>query len=388
MCLYPRIIINRKYISNKKNGGIIPKCEDPRTKYVPVGCGKCMECKKQRANNWRIRLMEEIRTDKKGKFVTMTISEEWMQELDNKIQERNREQHEKSGTKEKYIEVTGYKLDNEIATYAVRHFLERYRKEYGKSIKHWLVTELGQEKTERLHIHGIIWTQIHEKEENNKLIRWEDTRAEIEKIWKYGTVNKRDTTWQGQYVNEITVNYIVKYINKTDEIHKEYNPITLTSAGIGKDYLNRYDSTKNRYKGEDTKETYITRQGVKIGLPIYYRNKIYTEEEKEKLWIQKLNKEERWVNGMRVDISKDEDDYQRVLKRAREVNSILGYKGDKTKEEDKRYEIQRRNIQRWTRIKKLEGIKAKNKISDVDNNINITNDTITMPINKDFDNRI
>ena len=26
MCLYPKLILNRKYLPNKKNGGIPPKC--------------------------------------------------------------------------------------------------------------------------------------------------------------------------------------------------------------------------------------------------------------------------------------------------------------------------------------------------------------------------
>ena len=56
----------------------------------------------------------------------------------------------------------------------------------------------------------------------------------------------------------------------------------------------------------EPKETYITSQGFKMTLPTYYRNKIYTEEEKEKLWIEKLNKEERWVCGEKVSI-KDND---------------------------------------------------------------------------------
>ena len=36
---------------------------------------------------------------------------------------------------------------------------------------------------------------------------------------------------------------------------------------------------------------------IEKGLPIYYRNLIYTEEEREKLWIEKLNKGERWIGG-------------------------------------------------------------------------------------------
>ena len=52
-----------------------------------------------------------------------------------------------------------YKLkdDNDIATKAIRLCLERVRKLTGKSVKHWFITELGHEKTERLHLHGIVW---------------------------------------------------------------------------------------------------------------------------------------------------------------------------------------------------------------------------------------
>ena len=41
--------------------------------------------------------------------------------------------------------------------------------------------------------------------------------------------------------------------------------------------------------------SYRCKNGAKINLPIYYRNKIYTEEERELLWIQKLNKGEVYV---------------------------------------------------------------------------------------------
>ena len=65
MCLYPKLIKNRKYIANKKNGGVIPplpilridkngkKIYDERVTVVPVGCGKCMEC--MRKNSQKLR---------------------------------------------------------------------------------------------------------------------------------------------------------------------------------------------------------------------------------------------------------------------------------------------------------------------------------------------
>ena len=142
----------------------------------------------------------------------------------------------------------GYNLDNEIATLATRRFLERWRKKFKKSCRHWLVTELGQTNTERIHLHGLLFTT--------------EGIETIEEIWKYGHV------YIGDYVNEKTINYIVKYISKTDQLHKEYKSKVLTSPGIGKGYVDRLDAKNNRYK-QDTNETYKTRNGIKLNLPIY-----------------------------------------------------------------------------------------------------------------------
>jgi len=319
MCLYPKLIKNRKYISNKKNGGIIPPITDIRVVMVPVGCGKCMECKKQKARNWQVRLQEEIRHNTNGKFVTLTFSNESIKELTKEIKG-----------------IQGYDLDNEIATLATRRFLERWRKKYKKSVKHWLVTELGGNGTENIHMHGIIWTN--------------ESSKTIEKIWKYGYTWVGDNN-NGGYVSEKTINYVVKYVNKTDQKHKEYNSKILTSAGIGKNYITRLDAKLNKYKEENTKETYTTKQGVKLALPIYYRNQIYTEEEKEKLWLIKLDKEIRYVCGEKVDISKGEEDYYKKLEYYRKKNKTLGYGDDSKNWQLKRYENERRNLKTLTRIK-------------------------------------
>ena len=54
MCLYSKLIKNRKYLSNKKNGGNIPTVPDDRVTYVPIKCGKCIECVKAKKENGRL----------------------------------------------------------------------------------------------------------------------------------------------------------------------------------------------------------------------------------------------------------------------------------------------------------------------------------------------
>jgi hypothetical protein len=315
MCLYPKLIENRKYKPNKKNGGIIPAVPDDRVLYVAVGCGKCIECMQQKKREWLVRLQEEIKENNNGKFVTLTFKDEELDKLQNEID-----------TNDYYIK------SNESATLAVRRFLERWRKKYKKSVRHWLVTELGQNNSERVHLHGILWTDVDN-----------DT---IQELWKYGNI------WVGTYVNARTINYIVKYIHKQDLEHKNYKPKILCSKGIGSRYLKTTNINRNKFKDKETNTLYKNAQGYEMALPIYYRNHIYTEEEREKLWINLLDKEERWVCGERVDISESEDEYFKLRDYYREKNKRLGYGDDTESFDEKQYKDLRRKFRIIKKLKK------------------------------------
>ena len=282
MCLFPIIKRNPKYTPNKKNGGVVPTPRDGRVLAVPIACGKCIECRKKKAREWQVRLHEEIRDDPNALFMTMTFSEEALET---------------------------FQCDdaNEVASKAVRLFIKRWVKKYGESVKHWLVTELGHKDTERLHLHGFLWT--------------DKTCDEIQKIWKYGIV---DT---GEYVNHKSVGYVVKYVSKVDPTHKEYISKVFASKGIGKGYIKRYEAQKHKFKETETNEIYRAPNGVKMGLPIYYRNKLWTEYEREQLWLQKLDKQERYVLGQKIDVSDElgELEYEIARLEAQEKNRNLGY---------------------------------------------------------------
>lgn len=272
MCLYPKLIKNKRYRSTKKNKGIIPECPDERLKYVTAACGKCYECRKQKARAWLVRMSEELRQNPNALFVTLTITDEQFLAIKKKYNLKNEE---------------------ECIKKMVRLWLERVRKVSKKSIKHWFTTERGGEKTERYHLHGIVW--------NIK-----DTNL-ITGLWRYGF------TFIGSFVNEKTINYITKYITKTDLKHKDFSPTILCSAGIGEGYLSRSDSESNRYRGKQTTETYRLRNGTKLNLPIYYRNKLYTDEEREQLFLNRIEKGEVWILGQKVNIA-DEKTYFNLLR--------------------------------------------------------------------------
>lgn len=263
-CLFPKIIKNKKYLPNRKNGYNPPPLTDKRVEFVPVSCGRCIECRKKKRREWMVRLSEELRgSDKPPLFITLTIRDEEL------------------------YKVVGN--DNQKATQFVRWFLEKIRKKTGKSIKHYLVTELGEEKG-RIHLHGFLWA-------NEELIR---------EKWTYGFIHI------GTFVNEKSINYMTKYMLK-QSIDKSFIPKVLASKGIGKKYLERIDAQNNKFKENDTNETYRFRNGTKMYLPTYFRNKIYSENEKEKLWIEKQEKEEVYIAGEKVNVNNTEE-YFNVLK--------------------------------------------------------------------------
>ena len=222
MCLYPKLIINKKYVGTKKNNFRPPLLDDERKKYVAIGCQKCEECLKKRSNEWRVRLIEEIKHST-GHFVTLTI--------DNDNYEKLVKSNEFNGK----IDDNSYEMQNEVATVAIRYYMERLRKRDGKATRHWFITELGKENTERVHLHGIIF--------NSKNI--EDDM----KRWAYGN------TYIGYSCSIRTINYIIKYCSKPDEKHKGFKGKILCSKGIGKQYI-KLGKYYNKFNGENTKEYY------------------------------------------------------------------------------------------------------------------------------------
>lgn len=289
MCLFPRFIKNKAY--SKQRFLAIGCTMDERKKYVPIGCGKCYECKKQKAQQWRVRLMEEIKVQKYAYFITLTFSNEALKKLmkANDIADQC----------------------NAVATIAVRRFLERWRKKYKKSLKHWFITELGHENTERIHLHGIIFSEFP------------FTNDLLQEIWKYGRTDI------GEYCNMQTINYIVKYITKIDSDHKKFEPIVLCSAGIGEHFVHTYMAkTTYKYRPHESPEYYTLPNGNKVALPIYYRNKLYTEKERADLWTDRLDKGEIYVNGIRIrniETKESQRIYYDILAEQQRWNNAIGY---------------------------------------------------------------
>ena len=124
---------------------------------------------------------------------------------------------------------------------------------------------------------------------------------------------------------------------------------------MGKNYTKRLDAKLNKYKPGQTDETYKTKSGIKMNLAIYWRNQIYTEEQREKLWLEKLDKQERWVDGIKIDTSTDKgiEEYYQVLEEARAKNKRLGYGNDEKDWSKIIYENERRKLNVKKRLEKF-----------------------------------
>lgn len=311
MCLYPRTMTNKKYTVTKKNGGNVPSLPiigsdsygydiyDNRISTVQIPCGRCSECLKARARNWQIRLGEEIKETKYNYFVTLTFA---------------------PGQLEKLLKKTHVPECNAIMGIAIRRCLERWRKDHKKSIKHWFITELGHEGTERIHAHGILFsdkplefTEL-EKKPNGIMAEW--------KYWKYGNV------FVGDWVNSQTVNYLMKYVCKIDTDHKNFVGYVFTSPGMGKNWLETMRSIY-KYVPGGSLDYYRMPDGHKIKLPIYYKNHLYNEDERELIWRDILDKDETIIAGNKYYSGQlDNSTEGRIRTKAQEINTKLGYGND------------------------------------------------------------
>lgn len=282
MCLYPKRILNPKYKPNKKNGGVPPICKDRRLLYIETKCGQCLECRQQKKREWITRLTEELKHNPKAWFMTLTISPEEMKKLS-----------------EKY----NLKEPNEIASKAHRMYLELIRKHTKKAPRHWSITELGEEKG-RIHLHGIFWGDINI----------------LKSCWKFGFV------FVGTFVNEKTINYITKYMLKQNPYDIHFKGKVLCSKGIGAGYKDSINAKLiNKYNGKDTKEYYLLRNGQKTALPAYYKQKLWTDEEREQLRLYKDEKNETYIMGEKCNSDDSETIYNLRQFYRKQSEEILKY---------------------------------------------------------------
>jgi len=287
-CLHPVCIPKKEYPWKDKT--IVNSVDQIHyTRLVP--CGHCIECLRTKSKNWRIRLFEEYKHVSDAKFVTLTFAPDEYEKLKSDVlfgpDVVNKRLYDKTGSEPVYLgtvphlrvksrkfslkqeyeykPLIGKYLDKQIARLAVRRFLERYRKKYGVSLRHWLITDYGHRGTERLHLHGIVFdARCTTQRSHRTLIKFEEFRN----LWTYGHV------WLG-WCTDRSINYITNYITKIQDAK------VFVSPGLGKSYLT--EQVIEYYKNTLSPWMHTQYMRGKHLLPRYYMLKLYKWYERLKI---------------------------------------------------------------------------------------------------------
>lgn len=283
----------------KKNGGQPPSFpmkdgkEDRRMEYAPIMCKSCSECKKKMSKGWTIRLNEEVIAKGVPKVVTMTFDEVSLKHLQNRVIEAA-----------EGVIPNDDDMGNLVAAESVKMFVKRWIKKHGRTIRHWLVTERGEQKG-RIHMHGLLWTDQSEEE--------------IQERWGYGNIDYM------KWLGDKTSNYFVKYLFKINKNYPTFRGKVLASNGIGRAYVDK-NRGKHRFDGDKTRVHYYHKNGVKAGLPEYYRRLLWSDEERAMLWTKLLDEDKLYADGEEVKGIDRYGQHEKLMIRGRERDARLGYK--------------------------------------------------------------
>lgn len=227
---------------------------------LPVPCGRCLHCIKRRTNAWVFRLMQEDKVSEFSHFVTLTYDTDHVPITKNGFMTLVKTV--------KHINTKGNLVDipHELS---FQSFMKRLRKYESRKLRYYAVGEYGG-TTARPHYHAIIFNV---ENPDNYLRAWMRDGKSI------GTIHVGDVSGDsiGYTAGYIQKGKIVPAHSRDDRLQE----FSLMSKGLGKNYLS--DEVKTYHKS-NYKNNFLTLEGgVKIPMPKYYRDKIFNDDEKEKI---------------------------------------------------------------------------------------------------------
>lgn len=249
MCISPLTL-------RRKNASIFGET----TRQVP--CGRCMECLHRRSQGWTLRLMQEAKRSSSCAFLTLTYEAVPLS---------------RNGLP------TLLKPD-------FQDFMKRLRHKTHNKLKYYACGEYGSE-TNRPHYHAIIY--------NMPLKFIKDTQV-MDETWDRGITHIVPG-------NELTMAYVTKYINKRVHDNNKYILDEDTGEMIEDDRIREF-SLMIKKLGDNFMTKAMTRHlkenltgtvkinGFHTSLPRYYKEKMFTPEERAKLsWLAKEAREEQMI---------------------------------------------------------------------------------------------
>lgn len=226
--------------------------------HIQVPCGRCVDCINKRSAMWAFRLTQQEKISKTAAFITFTYDNENLPISPNGFPTL------KTTDYQAYIKRQRTRIS--------REFGAEFWKE--NAIKYYMVGEYGA-NTERPHYHAIMFNLPDFYVRNDHRIK---------EIWQKGNV-------QVDNVSPKSIRYVTGYLQKQlywdnkgdrDDRQREFSRM---SKAIGLNYL-----TEQRVKSmqERMNPYLVLEDGKKQALPRYYKNKVFTEEQREVLAAQAM----------------------------------------------------------------------------------------------------
>lgn len=268
----------------------MPKCispyyvemKDQTSEKFPVRCGKCHACLSARTAGWSFRLIKEGEVSESALFVTLTYN-----------------------TANVPISPKGFMT---LRLSDIQKFFKRLRKNSGKKIRYYICGEYGGEKM-RPHYHIILFNCLPD---------------DVNKAWSYEKDGKRLAIGDVHFgdVSGASIGYTLKYMQKEKKIPLHANDdrkkeFATFSKGLGANYLT---NAMIQWHKRDLTRTYVFHEGKKLPMPRYYKEKIYSEKERQIIgeYFKELeeNKPELSPEEMHIKMEFDKISQQRMFKNA------------------------------------------------------------------------
>lgn len=270
-------------------------CNKPFKKQdseISFPCGKCLDCRKRRASSWGFRLSEQLKISDTAYFLTLTYDTDHIP-----ITKKHRTTLDWG-----YYPIskkTG-KPAKTLSTDIQRFFKKIRYYQPNADIKYYMAAEYGGTNHMRPHYHVIIFnlqlsTIIDSQEARRALI--------LPQTHLNGKYQFHSPLWENGHitigtVTHASVMYTLKYLNKPkrvpqykyDDRRPEYS---LISKGIGDQYLS--PSIRAWHKADPNKRMYVHFQHYKVAMPRIYKERLYSQQEREQIaeYIVNKQKEDR-----------------------------------------------------------------------------------------------
>lgn len=221
---------------------------------IPVPCGKCPPCFSRRISGWSFRLMQQDKVSYSSHFLTLTYDTKHLPISKNGFPTLTKGQQGDLTLFFKKLRQAHVRLYNKL----------RIPLESRRYIKYYSCGEYGTQRS-RPHYHVLIFDCFTEL---------------IQPSWEKGQVHYG-------FVSEASVGYTLKYMCKQGKIplhaRDDRQPeFSVMSKGLGISYLSAKMRAWHTTSLEERQYCPLP-DGKKIAMPRYYRNKLYTEQQKKRL---------------------------------------------------------------------------------------------------------